>query len=205
MLKTKNLLIVRHGQTDYNKKGMVQGSGIDASLNDTGRKQAKKFYKAYKDYGFDKLYISELKRTYESAEPFIKDGLEYEKLVGLNEISWGEKEGQPFSQNTHSEYKDMIQAWQNGELDHKIKKGESPLEVMTRQKQAMDVIMSNEKEENVLILMHGRAMRILVCWLLNHDLKYMDMFTHENLCLYHITYNKAGFQAKLLDDRSHLS
>jgi broad specificity phosphatase PhoE len=32
--------------------------------------------------------------------------------------------------------------------------------------------------------MHGRAIRILLCQLLNYPLKSMDMFEHENLCLY---------------------
>ncbi|MEM6877731.1 MAG: histidine phosphatase family protein, partial [Bacteroidota bacterium] len=36
MLK-QTVYIVRHGQTDYNLRGIVQGSGVDSSLNDTGR------------------------------------------------------------------------------------------------------------------------------------------------------------------------
>ena len=34
----KWIYIIRHGETDYNKAGMVQGSGIDSDLNDLGRK-----------------------------------------------------------------------------------------------------------------------------------------------------------------------
>ncbi len=204
-MKTKNLLIVRHGQTDYNKQGRVQGSGIDAPLNENGRKQAKKFYEAYKNYGFDKLYISGLIRTYESAKGFIDDGLAYEKLEGLNEICWGEKEGQYFSDNSHQTYQEMINAWHEGDLEYKIPGGESPLDVMKRQKEAMEVIMSRSDEKNVLICMHGRAMRILLCWLLNHHLRYMDMFSHENLCLYHLTYSGSVFQIAKFDERGHLN
>ncbi|RYZ95555.1 MAG: histidine phosphatase family protein, partial [Sphingobacteriaceae bacterium] len=36
MLKT--LYIVRHGQTDLNKQGIVQGRGMNTDLNDEGRK-----------------------------------------------------------------------------------------------------------------------------------------------------------------------
>ena len=52
-----------------------------------------RFFKKYKDYPFQKIYISQLKRTYQSIEPFINLGLQFEVLEGLNEISWGEKQG----------------------------------------------------------------------------------------------------------------
>ncbi|MEO0734980.1 MAG: histidine phosphatase family protein, partial [Bacteroidota bacterium] len=40
--------IVRHGQTDFNLQGIVQGSGVDASLNDTGRSQGQHLYEQYR-------------------------------------------------------------------------------------------------------------------------------------------------------------
>ena len=40
-MKYTRLFLVRHGETEYNKKGMMQGRGIDASLNDTGHLQAR--------------------------------------------------------------------------------------------------------------------------------------------------------------------
>ena len=204
-MKTKNLFIVRHGQTEYNRLHKVQGSGIDAPLNDTGRQQAKAFYNAYKDHHFDKLYISNLIRTYQSVEGFINDGLSYEKLGGLNEISWGDKEGHAFTESGHQEYKDMVEQWNSGNLDYRIPNGESPIEVMQRQKKAMEVIMSRPEESSVLICMHGRAMRILLAWLLDKDLSKMDSFSHENLCLYQLAHDGSHFSIERFDERSHLS
>ena len=54
---TKKIYITRHGQTDFNKKGIVQGSGVDSDLNETGRLQAEAFFKKFKDHPFDKLYV----------------------------------------------------------------------------------------------------------------------------------------------------
>jgi broad specificity phosphatase PhoE len=71
----KTLYIVRHGQTDLNKQGIVQGRGRDTDLNDEGRKQADLFYNAYKSVPFDKVYISELKRTEQSIQQFIDLGI----------------------------------------------------------------------------------------------------------------------------------
>ncbi|MDP4678865.1 MAG: histidine phosphatase family protein, partial [Cyclobacteriaceae bacterium] len=39
-MKTKKIYIIRHGQTDYNKNNMVQGRGINSSINEFGQEQA---------------------------------------------------------------------------------------------------------------------------------------------------------------------
>ena len=54
----KEIYIVRHGQTDLNAQGIVQGKGVDAPLNELGQKQANAFYEAYKHVPFDALYSS---------------------------------------------------------------------------------------------------------------------------------------------------
>ena len=48
MTKSKKIYLIRHGQTDFNLQGIVQGSGVDADLNDTGKAQADFFYEKYK-------------------------------------------------------------------------------------------------------------------------------------------------------------
>ena len=40
---TKQLFIVRHGETDFNRQNIVQGSGVDKELNALGRLQAQNF------------------------------------------------------------------------------------------------------------------------------------------------------------------
>jgi len=57
---TKTLYIVRHGQTDLNKQGIVQGRGRDTDLNAEGRKQAGLFYKAYQSVPFIKFIYPNL-------------------------------------------------------------------------------------------------------------------------------------------------
>ncbi len=183
---------------------MVQGSGIDAPLNDTGRKQADLFYQAYKHHRFDKVYVSNLIRTYQSVEAFINKKIPFERLEGLNEISWGDQEGLPFDEASLDNYQEVTKAWQSGDYNRNVGGGETPIQVMERQKEAIKHILKKEDEENVLICMHGRAMRVLICWLLNYPLKNMDKFSHENLCLYHLQYTGSMFSVKLFDERGHL-
>lgn len=202
-MKSKKIYLIRHGQTDYNLRGIVQGSGIDAPLNDTGRAQADAFYNAYCTTKFDKVYTSYLQRAIQSVDGFIKAGIPHEQLSGLNEISWGDREGVEITPEADAYYHQVILKWQQGNTSLPIEGGESPEMVMKRQKEAMSHILAGP-EEDLLICMHGRAMRILLCLLLKYPLKFMDEFEHSNLCLYKLNYTGDKFSIDWHNDTRHL-
>jgi broad specificity phosphatase PhoE len=200
----KTLYIVRHGQTDLNKQGIVQGRGMDTELNNEGRRQADMFYTAYRHIEFDKIYVSALKRTQQSVQQFIDLGIPYEKISGLDELAWGIHEGQPSTPETKAAFLHLMRDWTSGKLDVKFEGGESPNEVKLRQQQAMEVIMSRPEEETVLICMHGRALRLLLCWLTGKSLTAMDEFPHQNLVLYQLTYDGEQFEIAEFNNAIHL-
>ena len=182
----------------------MQGSGVDSSLNDNGRAQARAFYEAYKEVRFDKIYTSSLRRTHESIQSFLDLGIASESLSGLNEISWGTKEGQRITPNEDAYYHWMLNQWQLGKTQERIEGGESPEDVSKRQEVALNRILSQTQEQKILICMHGRALRILLCRLLNYPLKSMDMFEHHNLCLYLLEYTGSLFSVRKYNDIAHL-
>jgi probable phosphoglycerate mutase len=201
----KKIYLIRHGQTDYNLKGIVQGSGVDSSLNDVGFAQARAFYEAYRHVAFSKVYTSALRRSIESVELFIRAGLPHEVLPGLNEISWGRKEGQPITPEEDTYYYALLDEWRKGNTALRIEGGESPEDVALRMMPSIRHILSRADEEAILICMHGRAMRILLCLLLRYPLRSMDMFEHENLCLYQLHYTGTLFCIEKYNDVRHLS
>jgi probable phosphoglycerate mutase len=200
----KTLYIVRHGQTDLNKQGIVQGRGRDTDLNDEGRRQADLFYNAYKNIVFDKIYISALKRTQQSIQQFIDLGIPYEKLSGLDELAWGIFEGQPNTPETKAAFLQIMRDWVSGKLDTKFENGESPNEVKLRQLEALRIIMSHTEEENVLICMHGRAMRLFLCLLTGKPLTEMDNYPHQNLVLYKVAFDGEKFEIIDFNNSEHL-
>lgn len=202
----KSIYLIRHGETDYNRRGIVQGSGVDSDLNEMGQAQAMAFFQAYQHVPFRKIYVSGLRRTYQTAEPFIELGIPYEKLSGLNEISWGLMEGKAPGNLDNEYYRALIEAWSAGETAVRTDGGESPEQVEARQRVAIDVILAHSNETPVLITMHGRAMRILLCWLTNRPLAQMDYFEHSNLCLYKLRYDydTRAFAIELINDTAHL-
>lgn len=200
----KTLYIVRHGQTDLNKQGIVQGRGKNTELNAEGRLQADLFYQAYKTVPFDKIYISELQRTQQSIQQFIDLGIPYQKLSGLDELAWGIYEGAESTPEIKLAFLNIMRQWTNGELDVKFENGESPNEVQARQKEALQVIMSHPEEKQVLICMHGRAMRLFLCLLTNLPLTRMEDFPHQNLVLYKVVFDGEKFEIVDFNNSIHL-
>ncbi len=202
----KTIYLIRHGETDYNRRGVVQGSGVDADLNEMGRAQAMAFFQAYQHVPFAKIYVSALRRTFQTVEPFLELGIPYEKLPGLNEISWGVMEGKVPGNVDNEYYRALIDAWSTGNTALPTDGGESPEQVVARQRPALETILSRPNEEVVLVAMHGRAMRILLCWLTDLPLSEMDRFEHSNLCLYKLRYDydAQAFTVELANDTSHL-
>ncbi|MDN3670101.1 histidine phosphatase family protein [Echinicola jeungdonensis] len=203
-MSTKKIYLVRHGQTDYNLRGVVQGSGIDAPINETGEKQAEAFYEAHKDIPFDFIYYTGLQRTRQSISKFLNKGIPHEGLEELNEISWGRYEGVPMDHGENEYYQNMLQKWSEGELDYCIEGGESPNMVYKRLRKGLDYILE-KGGETILICMHGRAIRVMLSVMLNYDLRFMDVFEHHNLGCYELSLLEAGdFRIDRYNNMDHL-
>lgn len=185
---------------------MVQGSGIDAPLNETGEQQAEAFYQAYKPIPFDKIYVSNLMRTEQSVKRFIEYGVPFEALPDLREISWGIQEGVAFTPETSTVYQQTAQRWSEGDIEARIEGGETPREVAERQQRAFDYILSkpDEEEQTILVCIHGRAIRILLCWMLNYPLSLMDSFPHKNLGLYIVNKTDQQYSIQVFNEVGHL-
>ena len=189
MHSIKDIYLIRHGETIYNRSGVVQGSGIDADLNELGQRQAQAFYDHYQHLKLDKIYTSALKRTHQSVKQFIEKGLPWEQHAGLNEISWGSREGRTPNTEDDAYYSNLTKTWREGNVHVQSEEGESPMEVLEKQKPVVELILSRPEEQSILIAMHGRAMRVLLTHLFEKPLHKMDDFRHQNLCLYHIQYD----------------
>lgn len=200
----KTLYIIRHGETDLNKQGIVQGRGMDTDINELGRLQANAFYQAYKNIPFDKIYTSTLKRTHQTVQQFIDAGIPWMQYPGLDELAWGIYEGQESSELTKQSFRQLTQNWLRGELHHKFDEGESPLEVKERQLVVLEKLIEDDNDSNILICMHGRAMRLFLCLLTNEPLSHMDKFPHLNTSLYKVEYNGSFFQIQDFNNTDHL-
>ncbi len=90
----KRLFLVRHGETEFNIKGVMQGH-VDSPLTDLGIKQAKDTAELVKEMNIDVLASSDLKRAIDTAE-IISVAINIpvsEKISTFRERFFGEIEG----------------------------------------------------------------------------------------------------------------
>lgn len=200
----KELYIIRHGETELNRLGIVQGRGVNADLNDTGIAQAAAFFNKYSEVKFDKIYTSSLKRTHQTVKGFIDLGLPWEQLDGLDELAWGEWEGKPNTEEAREAFREVVRQWQLGNYDAKFEGGESPNDVGVRLSKAIEHIKKQENEKCVLVCMHGRAMRLILCILLNKPFSDMEEFPHSNTTLYRLQFDGEKFTLLDSNNTSHL-
>jgi broad specificity phosphatase PhoE len=199
----KTIYLIRHGQTDFNKKGIIQGSGIDSDLNETGQQQAEQFYNKYQSVAFDCVYTSLLKRTHQSVASFIKK-YPHKAMSELNEINWGVMEGVEQTTERVAHFESIVKQWQSGKLDIAVADGETPIDMFERQQIGLAKIMEQTDENNILICMHGRAMRSFLCLLTNTPLQEMEQWGHSNLCLYVLEFNGSHFDVIVHNLTDHL-
>ena len=200
----KTIHLVRHGQTDYNLRGIVQGSGVDSSLNHTGRAQAGHFYQRYKGMAFDLVITSTLKRTHETVAGFIDDGIPWEQHPEINEMSWGSHEGKLGTKESIAEYLAIKNGWADGHIDGRIGGGESAREMGDRLQRFVEHLRARE-EDNILICSHGRAMCGLVTLMMGRPITMMNELKHSNLGLWTAEQRPGGFfDFSLQNDLGHL-
>lgn len=194
------LYIIRHAETEYNKKGIIQGSEVDSDINEVGDTQAKLFYEYYKDVNFDKIYVSNLKRTFQTIRRFTENGTEYEKLKEFNEISWGVNQGKS---DDLEDYSKLIETWLAGNLDNKFEEGESPNEMSLRLVKGFNKVLE-DNYKTVLLCIHGRALRILLSKIIDNDLTKMDKYIHSNTGLYIIELRNNRYEILESNLRNHI-
>lgn len=200
----KTLYIIRHGETDFNRNNIVQGSGVDTHLNDLGLTQAQQFFQAFQDFPFQKIYTSALQRSIQSVQGFINLGIPHEKFSELNEIGWGDFEGKEQTAEQREHYWHIVNRWKTGDGHAKIPNGESPFELQERQRRVLEHILNQPDEHVVLICMHGRALKSFICLLLGHPISKMEEFPHTNLGLYVVEIEDGKASLVVRNDATHL-
>ncbi|MEM6633561.1 MAG: histidine phosphatase family protein, partial [Bacteroidota bacterium] len=200
-----SLFFLRHGQTDYNKQGIVQGGGVDSDLNSTGIKQANAFFQYYQHIEFDKVYCSTLKRTQQTLGPWKQKGYVFEEAEGLKELGWGVHEGRIPTAQQRADFLEIRNRWAQGELDLRVEAGESPREGWNRGYKFIEKVYESHKGERLLICSHGRQLRILLSGLLDGDVSKMDLYEQPNTGL-HVLEMKdpKDFRVHTLSDVRHL-
>ncbi len=169
------LILVRHGQTDFNRDGRVQGRG-DRPLDDTGAAQARAAGEALRTPQFDGVYSSPLRRAIDTAESIaVHHGVSVQVRGDLTEMDVGELDGITYRE-MRAGYPKLLETWARDAGSVRLPRGETVAEVQERVWPVVEELCSRHEEGRVALVGHAFMLQGLLCTALGLSLKHFRSF-----------------------------
>ncbi len=148
-----SLILIRHGETDWNVIGRYQGQA-DPSLNQHGIEQSRQLAKELSSAGLDILYTSPLQRAAQTAQ-IIADKLHIPvhrepRLMEIHQGDWQTR----LRSEIENLYPRMFRRWETEPWEVTPPQGEHLSQVQTRVYAAIDDILANHPGERIGIVAH---------------------------------------------------
>lgn len=154
------LILIRHGETLWNKEGRVQGTS-DIELSDIGMNQAGLLASSLKNQHIEAIYSSPLKRALRTAQIINEfHSLQIHTYKELMEMDQGIFEGLSFKELMNDK-KDFLKKWIADPASVKMPKGESLTELQDRAWRIVEHIISQGK--NALVVSHNFTIAAILC------------------------------------------
>ena len=161
------MILVRHGETDWNREGRFQGQ-IDIPLNSNGHAQAEAARGFLQNVSLQKAYSSSMSRPRETAEGILKShpGIAITQTDGLMEIGHGLWEGKLESE-IKADWGDLLEEWKRSPETVQMPEGETIQDVWERSVESWNAIASDlASTETALVVAHDAVNKTILCHLL---------------------------------------
>ena len=157
-----NLVLVRHGETDWNKLGRFQGHR-DIGLNSRGLAQARETAKAVIAWNHSAIYSSPLHRTMQVAEEISSlGGKPIVAVDGFKELSLGDLEGVT-GEEMRTGWPEVYAAWRDDPASVSMPNGESLAELQERAWNSLvELERAHPKDESIIVVSHNFAIRSMI-------------------------------------------
>ena len=198
------IIIIRHGETEWNKTGRFQGHS-DVPLSAEGRTQAEALGKNLIVDHVDAIYASDLTRAMETAAPLAaRFGLPVISDPQLRELNFGAWEGRNFNDVNAENPNAMKNFYTDPELAD-LPESELFPEFQRRVAGRVREIVAHERGKRVVIVSHGASIRILLADLLSMPIRSIWHLSQLNTAVNKIRFEDDGFAVvTLMNDTSHL-
>ena len=167
------VLLVRHGENEYVKKGRLAGRIPGVHLNDNGRAQAEKLTEAFADKPIKAIYASPLDRTIETAAPIAKVlGLKVIKRPGLIEVDFGKWQDKTLRQLSRRKLWPIIQ---RSPSRARFPEGESFAEAQLRIASEIEQLTSEHKSKELFVCVgHSDMIKLAVAYFIGLPLDFFQ-------------------------------
>lgn len=195
------LILIRHGETLWNKEGRVQGAS-DVELSAGGKKQVELLALSLKDHPLEAIHASPLKRAYQTAEIINEfHHLDIQIHRDLMEMDQGDFEGVSFKELLVGK-KEFLQKWISDPASVKMPNGESLSELQNRAWRTMKEIIG--KSKNALVVSHNFTIAAILCRLCNISLADFRSACVDTASKTVVRLENNEAFIDLLNDRGHL-
>ena len=185
------IFLVRHGQTDWNKKNVIQGLK-GGRLNATGRRQAKTIALFLKGENISSIYSSDSFRARQTASEISKaTGAKPTFSPKLRELDGGIFAGKT-REEVSKKYSSLMREREHDPYHFKRPKGESYADVEQRVRPLLEKILSAHSKENIAIVSHQGTNRVVLRVLLGLEKNEAVQLSHPQDCVYEIAVNEGG-------------
>jgi broad specificity phosphatase PhoE len=193
-----SLTICRHGRTDYNDNGIVQGQ-LETEINETGKNQAEALAKRLSEREFDAMYCSTMKRAFQTARIVNKHhNLKISRADSIREVERGSYEGKPLERMVEDS-----RAADEEDYLWKPEGGESLEDLKQRVLGFLENIAESQ-HDNVLAVSHGGPIKVLVPGVMGHSSKRSYRIKADNCSVTELAHNGRYWDINLLNSTSHL-
>ncbi|MBI2910476.1 MAG: histidine phosphatase family protein [Chloroflexi bacterium] len=156
------LILVRHGETEWNRSERVQGSS-DVELNERGRAQAEAVARALQSKAVAGVYSSPLKRALQTGRCVAMTcGRPCEIEPGLVELNEGDLEGLTYDE-MRSRYVDFMAQWRRDASSVRLPGGEGLQDLQQRSWDCIARIAARHPDGDVVIVSHNFAITAIIC------------------------------------------
>jgi len=163
-MTVQRILLIRHGQTEWNAQKRWQGKTHGVTLNDEGRAEARTLGEHLKTYGLVAIYSSDQLRSWETATIVGEIlGITPKAEIRLREVNAGVFEGRTWPE-VETNYPDLAVFYRANasNMDYRFPEGETWLEVQERAHAAFQDIAASENGQVVALFSHGGTLRRLI-------------------------------------------
>jgi broad specificity phosphatase PhoE len=197
------LIIVRHGETEWNRERVFRGRR-DIRLNSTGIAQADATAKALEGRVFDAIYTSPLKRSLVTARRIAKPHeMAVREEFGLADISYGAWEG--LSEVTvKREYPKMYEIWLENPAKARFTGGETMKRAWKRINSSLREIIWTHGTGTVVIVSHRVPIKMMTAYLLHQKRNAIGGIRHDPCAMSIFKIKHRDYEPVILNDSSHL-
>jgi probable phosphoglycerate mutase len=198
------VILVRHGETEWNRTRRIQGGNSDTQLNERGRQQIESLALRLKRETIQAIYSSPLQRALATAQAIA----DYHQLVvesepSLREIEVGELEGVPITE-IGKQLSQLLTMHNRGEESARVPGGESLANLQQRVWDTIQRLVDRHRDGVLVVASHYFSILSVICLVLNLPLSEIGRLRLSSGSISIVTFDEQAGRLILFNDTCHI-